>query len=243
VPPETLSNKQQIKKFLDAAMVYPKEDLAKRIDGKVKLSFTIDEEGYPVDVEIISGQTAGLNDEAVRLASRILWKPALKNGKAVKTVQTFTIDFNCSHYYRVVKERGYGEIEFYDIPFDKNKNIYNFADLDETPKPIIKKRFINLGHYIQEMLQYPESAFRAGIQGTVKLKFVIENDGIVSNIRVDKSVGGGCDNEAIRILQSIQWKPGIKNQLAIRSHASMDVTFQISSNKIQGIPNRQSTGL
>jgi protein TonB len=98
-----------------------------------------------------------------------------------------------------------------------------------------------LNQYIQSNLNYPEEAFRRSISGTVSLEFVVEKNGLPSNIIVVASVGGGCDQEAIRLLQSIQWMPAIKQDSLVRSKNHLDISFNLGDNHMQNIPNRQGT--
>ncbi len=100
-----------------------------------------------------------------------------------------------------------------------------------------------MNHYINSNLKYPETAKTGGIEGSVKLGFVVEEDGIASNIHILESVGGGCDQEAIRILESLHWFPGIANEKRVRSQTTFDVVFKLNENRQHQIPNRQSGGL
>ena len=81
--------------------------------------------------------------------------------------------------------------------------------------------------YLRTNLQFPDQAKQFEIQGTVTLSFVIETDGRASNIIVENSVGGGCDNEAIRLIQNLVWTPGVKNDSLVRTRTTQDITFQI----------------
>ena len=87
--------------------------------------------------------------------------------------------------------------------------------------------------YIQKNLQFPAEAKEREIQGTVRLSFVVETDGSVSNIIVVNSVGGGCDNEAIRLLQETVWIPAEKNGKYVRSTGMQDITFSIGAHNFQ----------
>ena len=78
-----------------------------------------------------------------------------------------------------------------------------------------------------------EAAKMAEVNGTVKLSFVVETNGNVSNITIDKSVGGGCDNEAIRLIQETHWIPAVKNGQYVRSHNTQEITFNIGNRNYQ----------
>lgn len=83
--------------------------------------------------------------------------------------------------------------------------------------------------YLQRNLKYPAAAQRANVQGKVYVQFVINTDGSVQDVSVIKSVGFGCDEEAIRVIKSgPRWNPGKQSGRAVRSRFTQPITFQLS---------------
>ena len=83
--------------------------------------------------------------------------------------------------------------------------------------------------YLQENMRYPTLAREKNIQGKVQLSFIVDIDGSLSEIKVLKGIGGGCDEEAIRVLKnSPQWKPGIQNGKPVRVSYTMPISFTLS---------------
>ncbi len=72
------------------------------------------------------------------------------------------------------------------------------------------------------------------MSGTVKLKFVIEPSGRISNIEVDKALGGGCTGEAIRVIRLIRWNPAVFNEMAVRSWMCLEIAFDIAKKSVGG---------
>jgi len=62
-----------------------------------------------------------------------------------------------------------------------------------------------LVRYLQENLQYPELARTNRIEGVVHVKAVIDDNGTVCEVHVEKGLGHGCDEEAIRLISSISF--------------------------------------
>ena len=63
--------------------------------------------------------------------------------------------------------------------------------------------------FIQRNIRYPEEAKRSGIEGRVFVTFVVEKDGQVSNAKILRDIGGGCGEEAIRVVNIMpKWLPG-----------------------------------
>jgi protein TonB len=83
-------------------------------------------------------------------------------------------------------------------------------------------------YFLRTHISYPEDARKKGIQGVVIIVFVIEEDGSVSNIKVTKSIGGGCDEEAVRVIRSMPlWEPGKRSGRPVRVLVRMPIVFRI----------------
>ena len=67
---------------------------------------------------------------------------------------------------------------------------------------------------MQKNLKYPAAAQRANVQGKVYVQFVVNTDGSIQGVEVLKSVGFGCDEEAVRVIKMVpKWnllEPGKK---------------------------------
>jgi protein TonB len=83
-------------------------------------------------------------------------------------------------------------------------------------------------YFLRKKVRYPEAALKALIQGVVMVVFVVEPDGSVSNVGVDKRIGGGCDEEAIRVTREMpRWEPGKRNGRPVRVMVRMPIVFRI----------------
>ena len=66
--------------------------------------------------------------------------------------------------------------------------------------------------YIQQNLRYPAFAKENNIEGRVTVQFVVNEDGSIGNAVIKKGIGGGCNEEALRVVMSMpKWKPGMQN--------------------------------
>ena len=80
--------------------------------------------------------------------------------------------------------------------------------------------------FIQENRQYPEAAKANDVHGKVMVTFIIERDGSLSDVKVMRGLGSGCDEEAIRVIQSMpKWKPGKQRGKEVRTSMILPVTF------------------
>ncbi|MBW6497139.1 MAG: TonB family protein [Bacteroidales bacterium] len=82
--------------------------------------------------------------------------------------------------------------------------------------------------YLSKNVKYPRLAQEAGIRGTVYVGFVVEPDGSISNLKVLRGIGGGCDEEAIRVFSTMpRWQPGMQSGRAVRVSFSASITFRL----------------
>lgn len=78
---------------------------------------------------------------------------------------------------------------------------------------------------IQQKIRYPELAMRANISGRVYVQFIINERGEVENPRVVRGIGGGADEEAIRVIKQAKFTPGLQRGRPVRVQYAIPVTF------------------
>ena len=82
--------------------------------------------------------------------------------------------------------------------------------------------------YITKNIRYPKIARENGIQGRVFVSFIVEPDGSISNLKLLRGIGGGCDEEAMRVIKSMpKWKPGKHRGKVVRVSYMVSVSFKI----------------
>lgn len=82
--------------------------------------------------------------------------------------------------------------------------------------------------FLQKNLRYPYMAQESGVQGKVYVSFVVEPDGSISNVKLVKGIGAGCDEEAMRVIKkSPKWEPGVQNKQAVRVRYNMPINYTI----------------
>ena len=85
-----------------------------------------------------------------------------------------------------------------------------------------------LYQYLADNLDYPEMARETGISGKVFVTFVVEKDGSITDVRVLRGIGGGCDEEAIRGVKSMpKWTPGRQRNMPVRVQFNLPIKFTL----------------
>jgi TonB family protein len=83
-----------------------------------------------------------------------------------------------------------------------------------------------LYNYLQEHIQFPSTARESGISGTVYVRFIVGKDGKISDVTLLRGIGGGCDEEAIRVVKEMpSWTPGKQNGTAVPVYFTLPVKF------------------
>jgi protein TonB len=80
--------------------------------------------------------------------------------------------------------------------------------------------------YLRDHIHYPEMAREQGIQGKVWLRFVVDESGNISKVEIVKGIGGGCDEEAKRVIQNMPaWTPGMMKGKPVKVAFTLPVNF------------------
>ena len=121
-----------------------------------------------------------------------------------------------------------------DIATSKEDTVYQIVE--EMPKfPGGEEAMFK---FISENVKYPQEAKDKNISGRVFVNFVVEKDGSVDEVNVLRSIGGGCDEEAVRVVKSMpKWTPGKQKGKPVRVSYIIPFVF-----KLDGVESK-SNGL
>ena len=82
--------------------------------------------------------------------------------------------------------------------------------------------------YLSMNVHYPEAAMKTGTQGRVLVRFIVEEDGTVSEAKVVRKVSDELDAEALRVVNAMpKWKPGLQKGQPVRVKYTLPVTFRL----------------
>jgi TonB family protein len=83
-------------------------------------------------------------------------------------------------------------------------------------------------NFMKDNLKYPTLAKDKGIEGTVYISFIINKDGSVSDAEILRGIGGGCDEEALRVVKaSPNWNPGKKDGKIVKARMRLPVQYAL----------------
>lgn len=82
--------------------------------------------------------------------------------------------------------------------------------------------------FIGKNIEYPRMAKESGISGRVFITFVVERDGSVTDVQILRGIGGGCDEEAVRVIRKMpRWSPGKQRGKPVRVQYRMPIKFTL----------------
>jgi protein TonB len=82
--------------------------------------------------------------------------------------------------------------------------------------------------YLNKNLKYPTQARRMGIEGTVYVVFVVNTDGSIVDVDILRGIGGGCDEEALRVVKAApKWEPGKQRGRPVRVRMRLPIKFKL----------------
>ena len=115
-------------------------------------------------------------------------------------------------------------IELIETNNEATETVYNWAE--EMPK--FPGGETELRKFFSQNLIYPEIAKRAGVEGKVILSFIVDKNGNIVDVKVAKSIGAGCDEEAMRVINIMpRWIPGKQNGNPVLTRINIPVVFKL----------------
>ncbi len=129
-----------------------------------------------------------------------------------------------------------------DIEDDQNTKVDDFVNIDDNnidvqivepevfyvveEEPKFEGGYDKLTEYLSNEIQYPQVARESGIQGIVYVDFIIEPTGDITNVKTKRGIGGGCDEEAVRVVKNMpNWLPGKQRGVPVRVQINLPIKF------------------
>jgi protein TonB len=120
-----------------------------------------------------------------------------------------------------------------EIDFEEPADVPPPPPVEEEPEPEIfvvveqMPELIGGIEGLQKRVTYPEIAKKAGVEGTVFLQFIVDENGKVVDPQVVKGIGAGCDEEALKAIRTAEFKPGMQRGKPVKVKFSLPVRFRL----------------
>ncbi|QIX61026.1 energy transducer TonB [Hymenobacter lutimineralis] len=229
-PATPVGGMEAFAQYLADKQNYPTAALQRGTQGTVVVTFVIEKSGAVSHVEPQQPLDPDLDQEAVRVIKEgPKWTPALNRGEKVRMRMNIPITFQ--------------------IPADQAASPASPATtavsaapaLPPTPAATTTPTVIKPDQparpaggtdaffaWIQQNLKYPAQAKQRKVEGRVIVEFIIQKDGSLTDIKPVKRLGSGCDEEAVRLIQSApKWLPATYQGQPIKQKMVLPVVFQL----------------
>jgi len=113
-------------------------------------------------------------------------------------------------------------------------------NMEGTVKELTKCSNEKLIQYIYQNLRYPETARKAGVEGTVVIQFVVNKSGKIKNETIARDIGENCGSEALKVVKtmadnsSLNWRPGMENGSPVDVLWTLPVKFKLEGENDEG---------
>lgn len=219
--------KAALEKLFEQEIHYPAVALEAGIKGEVVVTALLAPDGTVRSLVVGKSLSPECDGEALRVARMILWRPATSGELCSGKEHHLAVPFDPGRYKRWLKERVKHEGDRFAAPADTSLTVHQPKQLEAQVSPMIPNGMMGLPAYIGKEMRYPNEAMRYSLEGTVKLEFVVEPSGCISNMLVLQSVGGGITDEAMRLLYRIPWQPALKAGMRVRSVLQVPIRFDL----------------
>jgi TonB family protein len=135
--------------------------------------------------------------------------------------------------WKPAKQNKFYVAQHFELPLSWPKVDEIFTVVEQSATPIGGiQAFYN---FVGKSIKYPAQARRMGIEGKVFVEFIIQKDGTITDARVIKGIGGGCDQEALRVISLVpKWNPGVQRGNAVRQRYTLPIYFRLDGPAYSG---------
>ncbi len=224
--------------FIYKNLKYPKEAKEKGLEGNIKGFFLVEPDGSITDPVVERSIGGGCEEEVLRIISLMpKFTPAQYKGEPIKFVVFLIVNFN--------KDGQSGQFDFPvigsatdSLPGDEVFKVVEIQphfpgceeegfEMEWEAKKCADTKMLE---FIYNNIKYPKEAREKNIQGIVVVGFIIEKDGSISNAKIVREIGGGCGEEALRVVNAMpNWMPGKQRGEKVRVQFNLPVKFKLDS--------------
>lgn len=217
--PEFPGGMDAAKRYIADNIRYPEEALERKIQGRVILKFVVTSAGKVDKVNVVRDIGGGCGKEAMRIIAGMPdWSPGRQNGRSVSVLYTLPVTFS------LPDDDATRALEIVEPPVEAPPRDIAIRQNPEFPG--------DLHAFLAANLKYPPEAKRKGVTGKVMVRFAVEKDGTVSEARTLHDIGGGCGEEALRVVRQMpKWKPALQQGQPVKSYYTLPVNFTLIERK------------
>ena len=209
---------QEMMKFLQQNIKYPKEAQEQGKQGRVIVQFVVNKDGSISNDSVVRSVDPQLDAEALRVVrSMPNWTPGKQRGKEVRVRFTLPVTFHLN---------GDAPKQATEVKQPEATDDKIFQVVEDQPE--FPGGMEALMKHLSKEIKYPKEAQDKGTQGRVIVQFVVRKDGSITDAKVMKPVDPLLDAEALRVVSEMpNWTPGKQRGEAVNVRFTLPVTFRL----------------
>lgn len=217
-----------LKDYISDHLKYPPLAVEGDITGRVFVGFVVMEDGSLDCFKLIRGLGYGCDEAALEVFKDMpKWMPAMQRGKAISYPYIVPVRFCFDCENKKLKQEIVSSVEEAPASPDGQELIFIVEKMPEYPGG-----FEAMSAFINANLVYPQEAIDTGIEDRVFVGFWVETDGSLSDIKVLRGIGYGCDEAAMEVVRKMpKWKPAMQRGKPVRIQYMFPVKFKLENEK------------
>ena len=226
VYPTPKGNWTELENFLASNLVIPEEAAREKITGKINVEFFVEPDGSITNIKIANAKEGdkpwaqklgyGCDEEALRVVKKMpAWNPAVYKGKPVRMKRFVSVLFGDKEVWEAKNPPSL---------IGENLGMGDTSKMKDAPDFEYPGGYQKMLEFIGKNIKYPESGRANNISGTVYTSFVVDQNGKVTDVKVEKGINPDFDNEALRVIRMM---PDWVTDKAGKSTAKLKMTLPI----------------
>lgn len=222
-------------KYLGNTVKYPSLAAENKVQGNLVVTFKVIDR-KTTDIKIETKLGSGCDEEMIKRIGAYK-EGALKDGNYSLKV-AFMLQGSSAPFLNQKAENkanfiSLNTISIVGYPYEPDE-VHSFVSLENPPK--FPGGIEDFYKFLGDNIKYPEEAAKQDIQGNVFVSFIVERDGSLNDIKIDRGLGYGTDEEAVRVLKlSPKWEPGTQNGKIVRVKYNLPIKFSLSKRQTGAI--------
>lgn len=214
--PQYIGGDEAMRSFIDEKMVYPASAIEDEKEGTVIVEFIVEKDSSLSNIKTIKSFDDDCAAEAVRIVKMMKWAAGKQRGKPVRVKWRIPVKFRLA-------DRAGRELPPPMPPPIPEPNKQEKDSIGEKMPEYIGGELARQ-KFIAKNLVYPPNI--EGLKsGTIKVEFIVETDGTVSNVKILKSFNADFSAEFVRVIKLMKWIPGEQRGKKVR--VKMRMPFKI----------------
>ena len=218
--------RNKTKELVAQYLKYPQEAIDAGQEGVAVIGFVVRKDGSVSDMEIVENPGYGMGEAAQKAVKKLnkMWSPGKDRGEPVSVQMKVPV-----HFVLPTTEQP-------AAPAPAIPDVYFTAEVmpqfggcaTKEGKDASNCTRDSMVFFMREHLKYPEAASSAGVEGMVETTFVVDETGSITNVEVMKGIGSGCDEEAVRLINSLpKFSPGMQDGQPVKVRMNIPVMFRL----------------